>query len=47
MKARKEVYKKSLETKEEMKEKRKKGEDSTFFDEVQDIKYEDYRDELG
>ena len=35
-----------METKEEMKENRKKGEDSTFLDEVQDIKYEDYSDEL-
>ncbi len=35
-----------MEVKEEIKKKPKKREDSTFLDEVQDIKYEDYSDEL-
>ena len=34
-----------MEVKEEMKEKLKKREASTFLDEVQDIKNEDYSDE--
>jgi hypothetical protein len=46
LKARKDVYHEKIEVKEEEKERPKLRDDSTFLDEVQDVKYEDYSEEL-
>lgn len=46
MKARKDIYQERIQVKEEEKEKPKYRDDSTFIDQVQDIKYEDYSDDV-